>query len=285
MVSANPITTRHSPAATSGPAVFPPDEQPEYRSGGDDQQPLGLTLPLALLHQRQQKQYDPDTEQDDAGRVEAVDAALRDRMSRYPAVAEDDPDDAYRDVDEEHEPPALVCAGDLDDRATQQRADRGGDPDRGAQHAERPATLSRHEQLLDHSADLRVDDAGGSALHQPGDHQPQGGLRQSGRRTGEREQCQPGDEDIAPPTRVAELTSRNQHQSEGESISGQDPLQFRWREPEPGLYGRNRDVDDADVEQGHEHGDQTDDHGAPAVTVPVALAPRGCAVHSVTPPR
>ena len=86
--------------------------------------------------------------------------------------ASDEDRDAERHVDEEDQPPAEVRAAEADQRAADQRADRGGDADGGADRAERPAAVGAGEHLLDQPGHLRVDQAAGQALQHPrGDQQ------------------------------------------------------------------------------------------------------------------
>ena len=75
--------------------------------------------------------------------------------------------DTDRDVDEEHQPPAEVRAAECDQRAADERAERGAHPDRRPQHAEGPSPLVAAEQLLHESGHLRVDQAARQPLQHP----------------------------------------------------------------------------------------------------------------------
>ena len=104
-------------------------------------------------------------EQRRARHVETV-PARRGSAGRSRRASSDhcDPD---RDVDEEHQPPAHVRPAEGDQPATDQRAQRGADPHRRAEDAERPAPLIAAEQLLHQAGHLRVDQPTGQPLQHP----------------------------------------------------------------------------------------------------------------------
>ena len=74
---------------------------------------------------------------------------------------------ADRDIDEEHQPPALVRSAERNEATADQRPQGGTDADRRSQDAESPATLGAGKQLLHQARYLRVDQAAGQPLQHP----------------------------------------------------------------------------------------------------------------------
>jgi hypothetical protein len=148
-------------------------------------------------------------------------------------------------------------------------------PTNGAQEAERSSALGRREQLLDQARHLRGDHTGGRALHQPGDDQPQRATGGARCRAAHGEQREPGDEHVTPTAGVPEPSRRYQQQAEGQRVTGEDPLQIGRAHVQPGLDGRDRDVDDADIQQRHEGRYEADRCGAPAAGRPGGVRPPG----------
>jgi hypothetical protein len=158
---------------------------------------------------------------------------------------------------------------------------RCGQSDRGAKDAERLAPFGSLEQFLDQAGVLRQEHAAGDALQQPcGDEETNGRCR-TGERARQDERCQ-GDQEHPPPAQcVAESACRYQRQSEAEGVAGYHPLRCSGRHAEPSLDGRQRHVDDADVEQRHERGELAHGQRPPAQRVAgrtgsVRRGPDGC---------
>ena len=86
-------------------------------------------------------------EQGGAQDVEPVVGGLGRRRQQPPRQSDDD--DADRDVDEEHQPPAEGRPAERDQRAADERADRGAEPDRRTEDAEGAAAVVAAEHLLD----------------------------------------------------------------------------------------------------------------------------------------
>jgi hypothetical protein len=173
-----------------------------------------------------------------------------------------------------------------DQRATDERADRGRDADGGTEVAERLAALLAPEQALDEARDLRGDQAAGKPLQDAQQHQRDGGRRQPARRAGHHEQGHADHEHRASAVRVAEAARRNEQQAERERIARDDPLELVRLCVQAPLDARQRDVDDRDIKQRHEAGREADAERHPTVrigAVPVAARRRrrsgGCGGH------
>ena len=99
------------------------------------------------------------------------------------------------------------------------------------------------------------------------------------------------DEHRAPAAHVAEAARGHEHQAEGQRVAGHDPLQLAGARRHGLADGGQGDVDDADVEQGHEPGHQADRQRLPAARVGGLVrrrcghrrgAARGGAAHAAT---
>jgi hypothetical protein len=83
----------------------------------------------------------------------------------------------------------------------------------------------------------------------------------------EHEQRDADHEHRPPAVRVAETPRRHEQQPQRERIARDDPLQLVRLSVQPPLDARQRDVDDRDVEQGHEPSGQNDAERHPAIRV------------------
>src|SRR4029453_9608196 len=107
------------------------------------------------------------------GAPPAANAAARD--ARPQPGGQPQPDQPDRHVDVEHPAPAVRAGERGQDQAADHRSGRGGQPDGGAEDAERLATLGAAEQVLDEPGILRGEHAARDALQQAGaDQQPNG---------------------------------------------------------------------------------------------------------------
>ena len=233
----------------AGEPPLPPPEEEQERRGRDHQQ-----------HDRPAEQLGLDGAEEDAERrrpqhqrtdhVQPVATGGRGLRQEPPAQQDDrDPD---RDVDEEDQPPAEVRPAERDQGATDERSEGGAEPHRGAERTEGAAALLAAEHLLDQARDLRVDQTSGDALEHPRDDQDLGGRRQPGEGAGDREARDPDLEHQPPAVVVTEPTGQHRDQSEGERVAADDPLQLRGAGSGRAADRGQRDVGDADVEQGHE---------------------------------
>ena len=128
-------------------------------------------MPCLLFDERNQDADHGQAKQRHANRIElgAGRVCATRRGSREIAPGEHQRQGADREVDEEDRTPAAVGAEQRDQRSAEQRSDRSGDPDHGAEVAERLAALLALEHRLDEPADLRCDEAAGQSLDDAGD--------------------------------------------------------------------------------------------------------------------
>ena len=227
--------------------------------------------------------HDRRAQQDDAERVERLGPALGRGRRRQVAAGEQQDRRADRQVDEEHRPPAVVDAEQRDQRAADERADRGRHADGRAEEAERLAALLAPEQALDEARDLRADETAGESLDDPHQHERERRRRQRGGRARDHEQRHAEHEHRPPAVRVAEAPRRHEQQPQRERVARDDPLQLVRLRVQALLDARQGDVDDRDVEQGHEPGGEDDRERLPAVRVGAVIvvarrrrARRGC---------
>jgi hypothetical protein len=174
---------------------------------------------------------------------------------------------ADRQVDEEHRPPAVVGPEQRDQRAAGERTDRGRHGDRRAEEPECLPALLAAEQARDQARDLRADETAGEPLDDPRQHELQRRLRQGTGRARHHEQCHADHEHRPAPVRVAEAPRRHEQQPQRERVARDDPLQRVLLCMQAPLDARQGDVDDRDVEQGHEPGGEDDGERHPAVGV------------------
>ncbi len=262
---------------------LPGDEGGEQGGGEDEQQPFRVAGPLLGLDERQQQGQYPGAQEQHAERVQVTgaDPGGGGGVGQQP-VGEQEADDAERQVDVEDPAPAVFRSGGLDEQPAEQRADGRGDADDGAEHAEGPAALAPGEHLLDEGGDLRGDQTARDALHQTGDHQPQAGLGRPAGGGGQGEEGESGHEDRPAAPGVAEASGRDEEKAEGEGVTGEHPLEIGLGSVEALPDGGEGDVDDGDVQQGHEARDQADGEclptpGVGAVRGGVAPGRPGCA--------
>src|SRR5207244_5829697 len=111
------------------------------------------------------------------------------------------------------------------------------------------------------------DDRRAETLHDPRRDQHADRARQA---AGERRHGEEGDADHehAPaPEQVTRAPAEQQEAAERDRVCGDDPLKIFLRDVERGLDRRQRDVDDRDVEHGHEHRDADEREGQPAAGI------------------
>ena len=154
-----------------------------------------------------------------------------------------------------HEKPAA----DLPDRGSQ-RERRGVKAERAQPRRAGELALNDAEQLRNHRRRAR-------ALHKScGDKQP-GVRRQAAnqRRRGEGDQSEL--EKRLGSAHVSEPRASDEQHRVGDGVARDHQLQRGARRVQIGLHGRQRDVDDGDVDQGHELADHHQRQGDPALPV------------------
>ena len=190
-----------------------------------------------------------------------------DVWGRQPAPGQHEDHDADRHVDEEHQPPAEVGPAERDQARRRRAGRRGADTDGRADGAERPSAGLAGEHLLDQARDLRVDQPAGEALQHPGGDQERRPGREAGQRAGHHEAGDPDQEHQPPAVVVAEPAGDDRDQPEGERVP--ETTHCSWAGPArvaSPIEGQ-RDIGDADVQQGHEQCAAADEQGDPAAAV------------------
>jgi hypothetical protein len=150
-----------------------------------------------------------------------------------------------RDVDEEHRPPPIVDEEEAAHDGSDRHAETGGGgPDAdgaaavtvGAEDVGQDRERGGHQRCC---ADSHHDPAGRQQPHaaRPG---------REGRPRGEDEQ--PGEEHPFPPGAVSECAEGEQQSGEGDGIGVDDPLQLARRGVQVFDDGRERDVQDGEIE-------------------------------------
>jgi hypothetical protein len=92
---------------------------------------------------------------------------------------------------------------------------------------------------------------------------------EAGEQGGGRETADADLEHHPAPVVVAELPTEHRHQAERQGVAGDDPLQLGRAGAGVVRDGRQRDVGDAHVEEGHEQGTAADDQRDPAAAAVV----------------
>ena len=253
-------------------------QQPHDHQHGTqrEQRDTQRAVPRALLDERDEDAHERRAEEHDAKRVERLASALGGGRGRQVAAGQQQDCHADRQVDEEHRPPAVVDAEQGDQPAADEWADRGRHGDGRAEESECLAALLASEQALDEARDLRGDETPGEPLDDPRQHELQRRLRQRAGRARDHEQRHANHEHRPPPVRVTEAPRRDEQQPQRERVARDDPLQRVLLRVQALLNARQGDVDDRDVEQGHEPGGEADTERHPAVRVGavVVVAPR-----------
>jgi hypothetical protein len=238
--------------------------QGEHR-GSHRREGPGGPVEVAALHQRVDEQQqaggcEPDPHQVEPQRPRRARLAQEERRRDQRA----DPDG---DVDQEDRPPAEAEQVALDQQPADQRAGDGGQADGGAEDAEGSRPLPGREGHLDHREDLREHHRPHQALEHAGADQHAGALGGAAEGGGDREPGHAEHEQAPAAEDVAEAAAGDQHDREGELVAGEHPLDLAVGGVEVALHRGDGDVDDADVDQLHEAGDQHHRQGGPAARI------------------
>ncbi len=255
-----PITPHHP--------LLPAKEQRNQHRCQHKQPPEPAQPTVLDQDQRQQQAQHTGTQQQRADNVDLCcqrPAATLPRGHQPPGCHERDQPD--RNVDVEDPTPALLLIGRGEDEAAEHRADRCGQPDGGAEDAERPAPLRTPEQHLDQPRVLRGEHSGSETLQQPRRDQQARARRRSAQRAGQDEPGQGGKEHPPATQGISQPPTCHQHQPEGECVARHHPLHLRHRGTQALLDRGQRNIDDADVQQAHETSQLGDREGSPALRV------------------
>ena len=197
--------------------MLPADEQRHHHRRQRKQPPQPAQPTGVNLHQGQQQAQHTTAQQQRADHVEVRShwhAATRPDGHQSPCC--DQRDQAYRNVDVEDPPPTLLLPRRAQDETAEHRSDGGGQPDRGAEDAKRPAPLCAAEQHLNQSRFLGCEHPSGEALQQPGGDQQLGAGCGSAQRAGQYETGEGHEEHPPPAQGVTQPAACHQHQPERE---------------------------------------------------------------------
>ena len=146
----------------------------------------------------------------------------------------------------------------------------------GAPDAERLVALrALREGRRDDRERRRGDDRGADALDGARDDQHGVALGQAAEQRREREDGDADQEHATAAEEVGGAPAEQQEAAEGDGVGRQHPLQVLRREVEVGLDRRQRDVDDRDVEDGHEEGGADNGESLPATRVELGRGAHG----------
>ena len=171
------VHINHGGAAAAFVGAFPEDPHDQHDESERKRRPEPSRS--ARFHERQHHKQHGQSEQDDADGVDVgLSAAPRNlntirlntrrlircrnrlpRARREPFLRHEDRESRDRNVDEDRGAPTPFRAEDLNEQATQDRADRNRDTHHGTEKAERAATLRSAKELLDQADDLRAQSA------------------------------------------------------------------------------------------------------------------------------
>jgi hypothetical protein len=252
---------RHERAARGGLA---PHERREQRQRHRREQQRPPRAPAELRRRaddRVDAEHQRGGDQHGAWRVGALAqpeaAVVRQQPARRQRRAHTD-----RDVHEEDPVPV--------DRLRQHPAREQPDRPAGRGHervdADRLRLLARlREHRHDHPEDHRRGHRAAGALEEARADQNALAGGDAAQDRGDREHCEPREEDLPAPDQVAEPPGQQQQAAERDQIGVHHPRQRRGREAEVVLDRRQRDVHDRDVEHDHQHPRAEDVQGGPGV--------------------
>jgi hypothetical protein len=131
-----------------------------------------------------------------------------------------------------------------------------------------PVALGALREHVHHDRERRwQDDSRAESLEQAHRDQEASAGRESRAERGRREHAQAQHQDPPAPEQVGGPATEEQEAAEGDPVSGNDPLQVRFGEVKVAADGRQRDVDDGEVDDGHEECDGQCGERAPAVNL------------------
>ncbi len=181
--------------------------------------------------------------------------------------AEDQRQNADRNVHEEDRPPGEPTEVGADDQPAQHRPDDRGETCRQTEEREGRGTLMRREDRLRNGEHLRRHDRAAHALQKPGDDEELNVRGETAHDGGYREAADADEEHLLLADDVAIAAEGQKPEREGEDEAGDDPFDIGRAGAHVMLQRRQRDIDDGDVEQVHEACHQDDGHGRPALLI------------------
>ena len=230
-------------------APLPADEREQQHRGGDEDADGLARAPAPAVALRDAENEERETRRDE-NRTRNVEAlavlvqALREQDRR-----EDQRRDADRDVHEEDPLPRQ----EVDEDAAEEDACRRTDAADGAPGTERDVALATLREHRDEDRQRGRGEGGRAETLQRAERdQRRLTPREPAEQRAEREDQRSGHEDAPPAEEVGGASAQEEEPSEDERVGADHPLQVLLGEPEIELYRRQRDVDDRDVEDGHE---------------------------------
>ena len=159
-------------------------------------------------------------------------------------------DCGYRDVDPEDDAPGQK----VDEKAAERRAEGGGDRRCRRPRADRTTAHLLREGRRDDGERLRHEQRRPDALHHARDDQRADGRGERAGNRGKHEQANAENEDQSAAGAVAEAAADQDERAEEEQIGVGHPLHFGQRRAQAALHRRQRDGDDAAVDEGQRRG-------------------------------
>jgi hypothetical protein len=149
------------------------------------------------------------------------------------------------------------------EQAAEQRSAHGAKAGRDAVGGKSLDPFGCREHDLDHRQDLGDHQRAHGALGDPRPDEHPGALGGSAQRRHDRKAGHAYQEQALAAEGVAQAPAGDEHERVGQRVPGQRPLHVGVAGVQAALDGRDGDVDDRDVEQVHEGGQQHNDQGRP----------------------
>ncbi len=244
-------------APEGGHPPLPGPEGREHRSGGGQRDPGPGRPPRVLaLHERHRQQQERSAEQADPGQVEAgaVPAAGHAAAWQHPAGT-DQGEQSDRHVHEEDVPPAETEQVEVDQQATQHLPGDRRQPDRGAEHRERPGPDVAAERGLQHGQHLRVEQRRPDCLHGAERDERHRARSQPGGQGGEGEDADAGEEQPPGPEQVTQSTAGDQQQPVHQHVAADRQFDLGGGGVQVGPHRGHGHVHDEPVHDRHERAD------------------------------
>jgi hypothetical protein len=145
-------------------ADLPPSEPGEQQHGQCEQRRKPGEPASVGIHQGQQQAEHTSAEEERPNEIQVAATRTAARGGRHEPGGQYEGELANRNIHVEHQPPGVGAVGRCQQQPTDHRTGRCGQPDRGAEEAERPGPLGTAEQVLDQGGVLREQHAASNAL-------------------------------------------------------------------------------------------------------------------------
>jgi len=203
--------------------------------------------PAVSLRDAEHQRREPGGDEDRARCVEPLTVLVE--ALREEEGAQNQRRDSDRHVHEEDPRPREV----LDEDAAEQHAERGTDATDGTPAAQCDVPLAAFlEGRNEDRQRSRRDGCRTESLERSEGDERRLTPGESAEKRAEREDGDAEHEHAPTPQQIGRPSSEQEKAAEDERVCADHPLEVLLREPEIGLNGRERDVDDRDIEDGHE---------------------------------